>query len=501
MIEAAVFPQPAPDFHGVARREVEGMRRILDVIRAEPAETLEADRRALDAARLEVARIATLGLAEFDALLSGDALPESAEALRGVGDGLEMYRAAMERRDSAGWVELDRTLQAAIAELERPRDPNEFDRLGFLVRFVNPLTGALGRLQRSLALPPTRYPGAWAPGAMSLYQVGAIDPRWFAPDYAAPPGPKVIALGRDLFANPALSVHRRRACATCHQPARAFTDGLARAAVDSGHAAARNTPTLLNAGLQAFQFADQRARYLEFQVEEVMRNPVEMGLPVDSAAQRLGEDSAMVERFADALGTPRPAALTGRMVAVVIAAYLRSLVALDSRFDRAVRGDTAALTPSEARGFNLFLGKARCGTCHFPPLFGGTVPPGYRESEVEVIGVPARAARRGAVVDPDPGVFAVDRLPLHRHAFKTPGLRNVAVTAPYMHNGVFRTLDEVIDFYDRGGGNGLGMRLPNQTLLAEPLRLTDGEKQDLVAFLDALTDTAVVALAGEPSPR
>jgi cytochrome c peroxidase len=107
------------------------------------------------------------------------------------------------------------------------------------------------------------------------------------------------------------------------------------------------------------------------------------------------------------------------------------------------------------------------------------------------LGVPATRAK-GAPVDPDPGVFAITRAPLHRHAFKTPTVRNVALTAPYMHNGVFRTLEEVVEFYDRGGGNGLGMKLPNQTLSADPLDLTDEEKSDLVDFMRALTDSSAL---------
>ena len=127
--------------------------------------------------------------------------------------------------------------------------------------------------------------------------------------------------------------------------------------------------------------------------------------------------------------------------------------------------------------------------CHFAPLFGGTLPLTYLESEPEVIGVPATRAKHGTSVDPDPGVFAIDRAPIHRHAFKTPSVRNAALTAPYMHNGVFRTLAQVVDFYDSGGGNGIGLRLANQTLSPEALHLTDPEKRDLVAFLGALTDT------------
>jgi cytochrome c peroxidase len=348
-------------------------------------------------------------------------------------------------------------------------------------------------LRRSLRLAESSDPDPWSTGATDIYAPGAIDSRWFAPDYAPPPTPELVALGRQLFFDSRLSVTQRRSCATCHQPALGFSDGREVASVDLGHGRLRNTPTLLNAGLQRAQFMDQRVAFLEFQFEEVMSNPREMGLRPDSAARRLGVDSALVTRLAATLGKPREQALTGQTLSIAVAAYVRSLEALNSRFDRAVRGDTDAITASERRGFNLFMGRAACGTCHFAPLFGGTLPPAYLESEPEVIGVPATRTAKPAVVDGDLGVFLVSRAPLHRHAFKTPTVRNVALTAPYMHNGVFRTLEEVVDFYDAGGGNGLGMRLPNQTLSAEPLHLTRREKGDLVAFMNALTDTTHAA--------
>jgi cytochrome c peroxidase len=245
----------------------------------------------------------------------------------------------------------------------------------------------------------------------------------------------------------------------------------------------------LHAGLQRALFADQRAPSLEVQASEVLRNPRELDLPVEEAAARLRRDSTLVREFAAAVGMRPDSAVTGRTVQLALAAFIRSLGGLGSRFDRATAGDTAALA-AERRGFNLFMGKAACGTCHFAPLFGGSLPPAYAISEPEVIGVPATPATRRATIDPDLGVYAIDHVPQHRHAFKTPNLRNVAVTAPYMHNGVYRTLEEVVDFYDRGGGVGLGIALPHQTLSSEPLHLSHGEKADLVAFLRSLTDSA-----------
>jgi cytochrome c peroxidase len=494
LIEASVFPRPARDLEKITRPQVEDMRRVVSLIRQDSS--YRADRTwqvPFEAARMELARITTLGLAGADAAISGEGIRESAEALRGAQDGLRAYQEVMLQRDPTGWNALQLSLRAAIGALEAAPDFARFDRLDFLVRFARPVAAGLARLQRSLRLPEPSERGPWSPGATDIYAAGAVDARWFAPDYAPPPTPALVALGRQLFFDTRLSAAGHRSCATCHQPAFGFTDRRRLASVDAGHGPVRNTPTLLNAGFQRAQFADQRSAFLEFQFEEVMSNPREMALQPDSAARRLASDSALTARFAAVFGKPRTQALTGQAMSIAVAAYVRSLQALDSRFDRAIRGDTAAIDASERRGFNLFMGKAGCGTCHFAPLFGGSFPPAYVESEPEVIGVPATDAARGAVVDGDPGVFAVDRAPLHRHAFKTPTVRNVALTAPYMHNGVFRTLEQVVDFYDRGGGNGLGMKLPNQTLPSDRLHLSAQEKRDLIAFLRSLTDSSAIA--------
>jgi cytochrome c peroxidase len=143
-----------------------------------------------------------------------------------------------------------------------------------------------------------------------------------------------------------------------------------------------------------------------------------------------------------------------------------------------------ALTADEKLGFNVFMGKGKCATCHFFPLFNGTVPPVFQETESEVIGTPADRSQRR--VDADPGKFVVTKNAVHRYAFKTPTVRFSAQTAPYMHNGVYRTLDEVVDFYNKGGGNGLGFGLDNQTLPFDKLTLTPAEKRGLVAFMRAL---------------
>lgn len=171
-----------------------------------------------------------------------------------------------------------------------------------------------------------------------------------------------------------------------------------------------------------------------------------------------------------------------------IASYIRSLAPFSSRFDRNIRGEEQSLAASEIRGFNLFTGKAKCATCHFAPLFNGTVPPDFSETELELLGVPHAKDTALAQVDPDPGRYNLFETEVRRHFFKTPTLRNIALTAPYMHNGVYDTLEEVMDFYNRGGGAGIGIALEHQTLPPDKLQLSPEEIQDLIAFMHTLTD-------------
>jgi cytochrome c peroxidase len=180
--------------------------------------------------------------------------------------------------------------------------------------------------------------------------------------------------------------------------------------------------------------------------------------------------------------------LTGFMIVNAISNYIRTLTVMNSRFDLYMRGDKTKLNAAEKRGFNLFAGKGKCATCHFIPLFNGLVPPVFNETESEVLGVPATTNKNTAVLDDDLGRYLFTGAPLHKHAFKTPSLRNIALTAPYMHNGVYNTLEEVMEFYNNGGGKGLHIAPENQTLPFDKLNLSKKEMADIIAFMKSLTD-------------
>jgi cytochrome c peroxidase len=498
---------PRADGRAVAA-EVATMRQTLERVRQILVANVLVDGTLWDAGRQALARVATLGLGGFDSAIAQRHLVELRIALRGLRDGISPYAADARRHAPDAWRALDAAFDRTDAALARDSIAATADHFALLADHLLPLARAFHALAAPLAItiPAERRP--WRLTAATPFDRDAWDVMAWAPQGAPAPTAALVDLGEALAHSPLLSRDGTRACTTCHVPALGFADARPTRAglAPDTTAPRRNTPTLLNAALQPALFADQRVAYLEDQVADVIANPAEMHGDVDHAATRLAADPAVRVRFARAFGdgasTATPA-VTGQRIRQAIAAWERSLVRLESPFDRALRGDTAALAPLARRGFAVFMGTGKCGTCHFAPLFGGTLPPGYTKAEFEVLGTPARPVWRGARLDGDAGRGRLTGEATHAGAFKTPGLRNVALTAPYMHNGVYRTLDEVLEFYVRGGGAGIGLDLPHQTLPPDRVQLTAQDRQALVAFLEALTDTSgirVVPRAPLPAP-
>jgi cytochrome c peroxidase len=224
---------------------------------------------------------------------------------------------------------------------------------------------------------------------------------------------------------------------------------------------------------------------LENQIESVFKNPKEFNLTDQELQQRLKLNSALASDFTLAFNSEP--AITTYNVRNAIATYVRSLMPFSSRVDDYFMG-AGYLTSNEINGFNLFAGKAKCATCHFIPLYNGTIPPWFNTTESEVIGVPTKDEWKNATIDGDVGRYAFNQLPQLKFSFKTPTVRNIEKTAPYMHNGVYTNLDQVLKFYELGGGKGIGVDLEYQTLPFDNLQLTKTEKQDIIRFLLALTD-------------
>ena len=278
------------------------------------------------------------------------------------------------------------------------------------------------------------------------------------------------------------------ACATCHNPEKAWADGLAFNKDNSGELLERNTPTLLNSAFQRSFFWDGRSPNILDQVSLVFNNDKEFNNSVHQFTADIVKDSTYAPFFEKAFGKTSS---NNREIIRAISSYISTLNAFDSKFDRNIRGEEDSFTEEEKLGFNLYMGKALCATCHFIPLTNGSVPPFFKEHEKEVIGVPETAANKQ--LDDDLGFYwrHEQKLEVHKGMFKTPTVRNAELTAPYMHNGVYNTLEEVMNFYNLGGGGGMGFDLPYQTLPFDNLQLSQKELNALTAFVKTLSDTKV----------
>jgi cytochrome c peroxidase len=449
-----------------------------------------------DALRQELFRVITLGISGYDSPIAQRSVSEAAEALRGVEEGLGFFATDLSSKQPTQFRALSEKLTAAIQYVERSQASfNDFDRAEFITRYINPLCEALYDMQTAAGIAFVDYRRPLSTRAKTLFDVDAFVLKGYAPFYVPNSTPDLVQLGKLLFHDPILSENNQRACASCHQPEKAFQDGRPRAvALGKDNAVLRNTPTLINAALQPSSSYDQSTVYLEDRVEKVLQSPSEMHSSLKLVAEKLMKSDGYIALFQKAfsvkqagISTTEP--ITPEQVKQAIGAYVRTLVSLNSRFDKYMRGDTAQISAEEKHGFNLFMGKAKCGTCHFMPLFNGTVPPTYIGMEAEVIGVPKEPKWTNAEIDPDTGKQAVTHMELHRYAFKTTTVRNAELTAPYMHNGVYKTLDDVMRFYNMGGGKGIGIDLPNQTLPFDSLALSQSEIRALISFVKTLTDT------------
>lgn len=345
----------------------------------------------------------------------------------------------------------------------------------------------------------------WLTAATELFAASSATtlPLGLPPLPVPPDNPQTsqkIALGKALFRDTRFSADQKIGCISCHKPERAFTDGLTVAKGLRDQEGTRNTPTLLNVGYLESQFWDGRRASLEDQAKDPFVNPFEHGLADHAMVLRtIREDKTYVSAFREAFGV-EPRAIALKHVVRALANFGRSLLAGDSPFDRYYfGGDKQALSPAAVRGFELFRGKARCDTCHAI----GARDALFTDHQFHSLGVGreyiasqlAHITKRVVATSPEEmdklifsqpdvaalGRFVVTRKPADIGKFKTPSLRNVALTPPYMHDGSVATLEEVVEheLYYRG------------IAANRPLILTPQEKADLVTFLKSLTSASL----------
>ncbi len=307
-----------------------------------------------------------------------------------------------------------------------------------------------------------------------------------------PTTPEKVELGKFLYFDPRLSGDGSTSCATCHDPSHGWAKKRVMSPAYPENKHFRHSPTVLNVAYNTLMFWDGRVKTLEEQAFGPIKSPFEMNMNYDLLEERLKQVPKYREMFKKAFPKDEDP-ITIENIVKAIAAFERTIVCNDSPFDKYMRGDKTAMDELQIKGMKLFTGKAGCVQCHNGPNF--------TDDKFHVTGVPKHKVEDDALVratrnfvlrehgfknpekiDRDLGLYFITKKEKDKGAFKTPTLRNVALTPPYMHNGVFRTLEEVVEFYNKGGGN-----VPNKSKKLKPLNLTEEEKKALVAFLEALT--------------
>lgn len=425
--------------------------------------------------RDELARIALTGITGFDSPVLEQSLTESVTAYQSLKKIFEIYKPEFDSEKV--YNDIISEIDSAIMMLNAGGFKT-FNRYTFIKNHTHKQLQLLQEIKTDWKV---EYPLelAFNNNMTSLFSVEAFNMDFFS-DYVETDSlivPKV-ALGKQLFNDTKLSKDNSMSCVTCHNQDKAFTDGL-----KIFPNQIRNTPTLTYAAFQQSFFYDGRTGNLEGQIVDVVNNTKEFHTNLNDIQVVVSEDSTYAKQFKKLYkkGT------TQHNVRNAIAVYVRSLGDFSSKFDKNMNVLENTLTDSEINGFNIFMGKAKCATCHFAPIFNGTVPPDFTESEFELLGVPNDTISTS--VSLDLGRYNLFKTENRKHFFKTPTVRNISKTAPYMHNGVYMTLQQVMEFYNDGGGTGLGLDLEYQTLPPDSLELTQSEIDDIIHFINALEDT------------
>lgn len=481
-----------------ARMLQEKLQQYRPDFRIYPSDVFEASRQA-------ILRALSMGLSAFDVPGSGNSLADTRESLLAVWEDLQYLGNIAPH---AAFTALQQQFPMALAYLEQHTDFDRFDRAGYTRDYLLPIYRLCGEWHRAsgFEVPEERrklpVPVNYADDA--VFSDAFLNAFWYSQIPAAMETPALKELGRLLFYDPILSHDTRRACSGCHAPGKGFADGLPKSlSGDRKSVVQRNAPGLLNCVYSERFFHDLRAESLIDQQEHVISDPKEFNTDYFRIIERLSGSSTYQRMFKEAFPEEGDAAMNAQNLRLAIAQYVASLRSFNSGFDRWMRGEVKELDPLVREGYNLFMGKAACGTCHFAPVFNGTVPPLYQETESEVLGVPENPSAKPFKLDPDPGRGAgkmKEGAEYYRHSFKTPTVRNIVATAPYMHNGAYHTLESVMDFYNRGGGIGHGLDIPYQTLPPDKLGLKKREIQAIIAFMKALEDNPFSASMPESLP-
>jgi cytochrome c peroxidase len=371
-------------------------------------------------------------------------------------------------------------------------DFEEFDHYTFIKDFINPLFKINQQLIKEYNVVSKSYIDySLNKNSTSIFSKNLYNGQNTKGIFLRVYDNKVLAeiekIGKLLFYDPILSGNNQRSCASCHKPTQYFTDTLTNTSLqfDGKGFLPRNSPSLINAPYNHLILLDGKHISLQNQTKDVITNPIELGSNEQDVLKKVLSCKEYKDAFKSFLKyTPTEKDITLEHISSAITLYYGKFSKYYSPFDMAMN-NKETLNDNAKKGFNVFMSKAQCATCHFVPQFNGVKPP-YVGSEFEVLGVPTDT--NFTSLSPDKGRFNINAAKETANAFRTGTIRNASKTAPYMHNGVFRTLEQVIDFYDLGGGNGKGLKVNNQTLSSDSLHLTKDDKTNLIAFINSLTE-------------
>ncbi len=434
--------------------------------------------------RIELIRIYSLGVTGFDTPGSLNISEEAAHAFKGMSEYIndEAYFKNF-KTEKANLI-----IQQAITYLGKNTDFESFDRIEFYKQFVQPLYEELGSWDGNPD--DLKNFSGWNVSNKDFFKADFLDPYFYTILKPSEDSEELKNLGEKIFYDQNFSANGTMSCASCHLPENAYTDLKQKSASNvEGKTVLRNSPSLYNAVFAKRFFYDMRAFYLEQQAEHVIYNQDEFNTDYQKIVQKLNDNKEYKKEFKKVF---KDGKISKQNFSKALSSFVASLYSFESDFDRFMRNEKE-ISEDAKKGFNLFMGKANCATCHFAPHFSGLVPPFFNENESEVLGVTKKPITNLPIeLDGDRGRInsnvKKENSWIYENSFKTMTVRNIALTKPYFHNGAFNTLEEVIDFYNEGGGEGLGLPMKNQTLPADKLDLTEIEKKQLIAFLNTLTD-------------
>ncbi|UMQ42521.1 cytochrome-c peroxidase [Chryseobacterium sp. Y16C] len=436
--------------------------------------------------RIELIRIYSLGVTGFDTPGSLNVSEEASHAFLGmkkyINDDAYFKNYTIQKANSI--------LAEGIEYLSKNNNFETFDRIEFYKKYIQPLYEEFGKWDgRSDDL--KEFSG-WNVNNKNIFSSDFLDPYFYTLLKKEEDNADLRKLGKEIFYDQNLSSNGKMSCATCHLPENAFTDLKAKSQSNvEGKTVLRNSPSLYNAVFAKRFFYDLRAFYLEQQAEHVIYNEDEFNTNYESIIQKLKTKKEYKKAFKAAF---KNGDVSKENFSKALSSYVASLYSYESDFDQFMRNEKGISSDAQ-KGFNLFMGKANCATCHFAPNFSGLVPPFFNENESEVLGITKKPiSQKPLELDTDKGRInspvKKENSWIYENSFKTVTVRNIALTKPYFHNGAFNTLEEVLDFYNEGGGEGLGLEVKNQTLAPDKLNLTPTEIKQIIAFLNSLTDVS-----------